>query len=223
MSPSVPEAEGRASRVAVWVAVHRRTMPSRQDRSRTWSNLNRSGRLSPELLMRLGSLGPAESPRHCRQTECSAMIPAMPPVVCVRAIVLDCPDPLALSGFYATLLGWPPAAVRDMGAIVPWAAPGVGMPASAGIVVSVHIVAPAISAWKRAGRLGRQRRPDPASRSARTRVRRIRTGPPAAMLQRRALTARSSRSEPRTSRCKDIRDPSAGCADPAGRGAAAPP
>jgi len=36
------------------------------------------------------------------------MIPAMPPVICVRAIVLDCPDPLALSGFYATLLGWPP-------------------------------------------------------------------------------------------------------------------
>jgi hypothetical protein len=32
----------------------------------------------------------------------------MPPQIRVRAIVLDCPDPLALSGFYAELLGWPP-------------------------------------------------------------------------------------------------------------------
>src|SRR6266513_2031037 len=36
------------------------------------------------------------------------MIPVMAPVMRVRAVVLDCPDPLALSGFYAELLGWPP-------------------------------------------------------------------------------------------------------------------
>ena len=38
----------------------------------------------------------------------SDMIAFMPPSIRVRAIVLDCPDPLALSGFYAALLGWPP-------------------------------------------------------------------------------------------------------------------
>jgi glyoxalase superfamily protein len=32
----------------------------------------------------------------------------MPSPIRVRAVVLDCPDPLALSGFYAELLGWPP-------------------------------------------------------------------------------------------------------------------
>jgi predicted enzyme related to lactoylglutathione lyase len=32
----------------------------------------------------------------------------MPPQIRLRAIILDCPDPLALSGFYAELLGWPP-------------------------------------------------------------------------------------------------------------------
>src|SRR5262245_13791622 len=55
--------------------------------------------------------------------------------------------------------------------------------------------------------------------SARTRVRRIRTGPPAAVLRRRALTARSSRSEPRTLRCKRHSRPvlrAAADADPPG-------
>jgi catechol 2,3-dioxygenase-like lactoylglutathione lyase family enzyme len=35
------------------------------------------------------------------------------PAIRVRAIVLDCPDPLALSGFYAELLGWPPDVETD--------------------------------------------------------------------------------------------------------------
>jgi catechol 2,3-dioxygenase-like lactoylglutathione lyase family enzyme len=35
------------------------------------------------------------------------------PAIRVRAIVLDCPDPLALSGFYAELLGWPPDLETD--------------------------------------------------------------------------------------------------------------
>jgi Glyoxalase-like domain len=41
------------------------------------------------------------------------MIPVMVPVIRVRAIVLDCPDPLALSSFYAELLGWPPDPETD--------------------------------------------------------------------------------------------------------------
>jgi len=36
------------------------------------------------------------------------MIPVMASEIRVRAIVLDCPDPLALSGLYAEVLGWPP-------------------------------------------------------------------------------------------------------------------
>ena len=44
----------------------------------------------------------------CPGSPCSDIIPAMPPLIRVRAVVLDCPDPLALSGFYAELLGWPP-------------------------------------------------------------------------------------------------------------------
>jgi hypothetical protein len=36
------------------------------------------------------------------------MIPVMAPEIRVRAIVLDCPDPLALSGLYTELLGWAP-------------------------------------------------------------------------------------------------------------------
>jgi predicted enzyme related to lactoylglutathione lyase len=31
------------------------------------------------------------------------------------SIVLDCPDPAALAGFYAELLGWPPAALAHEG------------------------------------------------------------------------------------------------------------
>ena len=32
------------------------------------------------------------------------------------AIVLDCPDPAALAGFYATVLGWPAATITHGGA-----------------------------------------------------------------------------------------------------------
>jgi Glyoxalase-like domain len=39
---------------------------------------------------------------------CPDIISGMPSPIRVRAVVLDCPDPLALSGFYAELLGWPP-------------------------------------------------------------------------------------------------------------------
>jgi Glyoxalase-like domain len=38
-----------------------------------------------------------------------------PPQIRLRAIVLDCPDPLALSAFYAELLGWAPDAGPDTG------------------------------------------------------------------------------------------------------------
>lgn len=52
----------------------------------------------------LGQEGIASLPGATR----SGMIALMPPSIRVRAIVLDCPDPLALSGFYAELLDWPP-------------------------------------------------------------------------------------------------------------------
>ena len=64
--------------------------------------------LIPKLMVRptwtLGQEGIASLSGATR----SDMIAFMPPSIRVRAIVLDCPDPLALSGFYAALLGWPP-------------------------------------------------------------------------------------------------------------------
>src|SRR5215469_10508761 len=53
-------------------------------------------------------------------------------------------------------------AARDMGAIAPRAAPVACGPVSAGIAVSIHVMAPAISVWNRAGRPGRRPRPEPA-------------------------------------------------------------
>ena len=53
-------------------------------------------------------------------------------------------------------------AARDMDAIAPRAAPVACLPVAAGIVVSIQIMPPAISVWNRAGRLGRQPRPEPA-------------------------------------------------------------
>src|SRR5262245_66190426 len=49
-----------------------------------------------------------------------------------------------------------------MDAIAPRAAPVACLPVAAGIVVSIQIMPPAISVWNRAGRLGRQPRPEPA-------------------------------------------------------------
>ncbi len=50
-------------------------------------------------------------------------------------------------------------AARDMGAIAPRAGPAGGIPVTAGIAASIQIMAPAITVWRRAGRLGRR---DPA-------------------------------------------------------------
>jgi hypothetical protein len=67
-------------------------------------------------------------------------------------------------------------AARDMGAIALRAAPAAGMPVPTGIAVSIHIMAPAISVWKRPGWLGLWAWPRPAGLVSRTRVRRMRIG-----------------------------------------------
>ena len=55
-------------------------------------------------------------------------------------------------------------AARDMGAIAPRAAPVVVISVTAGIAVSIQIMAPAIRVWKRAGGLGRSRPGGPPRR-----------------------------------------------------------
>jgi hypothetical protein len=50
-------------------------------------------------------------------------------------------------------------AARGIGAIAPRADPGDVMPVMAGIAVSIQIMVPAISAYRRAGRPGRRTRP----------------------------------------------------------------
>ena len=115
-------------------------------------------------------------------------------------------------------------AARDMDAIAPRAATVACLPVAAGIVVSIQIMPPAISVWNRAGRLGRQPRPEPArlvspNQSAAHPNKAACSNVPAAGSDRQIIAIRAAHIAPQ----KTAETRSASCADSAGRATAAWP
>jgi len=115
-------------------------------------------------------------------------------------------------------------AAWDMDAIAPRAAPAGCLPVAAGFVVSIQIMPPAISVWDRAGRLGRQPRPEPArllspNQSAAHPNKAACGHVAAAGSDRQIIAIRAAHIAPQ--KTAEIR--SAGCADSAGRATAAWP
>ncbi len=115
-------------------------------------------------------------------------------------------------------------AARDIGAIAARADPAGGIPVTAGIAVSIQVIAPAISAWRRAGRPGRRARPEPGrlaspDQSAVHPNRAACSHVAAAGSDRQVMAIRAGHIAAQ----KTAGTRSAGCADPAGtrRGSAA--
>jgi len=112
---------------------------------------------------------------------------------------------------------------RDMDAITPRADPAGRIPATAGIAVSIQIMAPAISVCRTAGRPGRRTRPEPARLTSPNQSAAHPNTNAWTHAATAGLTVRSWRSEPRTSPRRTRPEPGPPRPPrPQGRAAAAP-